>query len=282
MNQFQFQTVPNIISGLGSIQQLRDILTVRPYQHLLLVTDAGMLKHQLPLPILEILEDLSLTYSIYSEVEADPSEQIVLNAVDYAKEQKVDIVLGFGGGSSMDVAKIIAILSHPAQQQQLSDLYGMNNAQAPRLSLILVPTTAGTGSEVTPISIVTTGETTKTGIVAPVLFADVAILDATFTENLPRHISAATGIDAMVHAIEAYTSKIKKNPYADMLAKHALKLLNQNLSLVLEDGRNLEARQNMLVGSMLAGASLCQCPSRCCSCAGLSIRWTFSHFSWTQ
>ena len=282
MNQFQFQTVPNIISGLGSIQQLRGILTVRPYQHLLLVTDAGMLKHQLHLPILEILEDLSLTYNIYSEVEADPGEQIVLNAVDYAKEQKVDIVLGFGGGSSMDVAKIIAILSHPAQQQKLSDLYGVNNAQAPRLPLILVPTTAGTGSEVTPISIVTTGETTKTGIVAPVLFADVAILDATFTENLPRHISAATGIDAMVHAIEAYTSKIKKNPYADMLAKQALKLLNQNLSLVLEDGRNLEARQNMLVGSMLAGASLCQCPSRCCSCACLSIGWAFSHFSWTQ
>ena len=260
MNQFQFQTVPNIISGLGSIQQLRGILTARPYQHLLLVTDAGMLKHQLHLPILEILEDLSLTYNIYSEVEADPSEQIVLNAVDYAKEQKVDIVLGFGGGSSMDVAKIIAILSHPAQQQQLSDLYGMNNAQAPRLSLILVPTTAGTGSEVTPISIVTTGETTKTGIVAPVLFADVAILDATFTENLPRHISAATGIDAMVHAIEAYTSKIKKNPYADMLAKQALKLLNQNLSLVLEDGRNLEARQNMLVGSMLAGQAFANAP----------------------
>jgi alcohol dehydrogenase len=260
MNQFQFQTVPNIISGLGSIQQLREILTARPYQHLLLVTDAGMLKHQLHLPILEILEDLSLTYSIYSEVEADPSEQIVLNAVDYAKQQKVDIVLGFGGGSSMDVAKIIAILSHPAQQQKLSDLYGVNNAQAPRLPLILVPTTAGTGSEVTPISIVTTGETTKTGIVAPVLFADVAILDATFTENLPRHISAATGIDAMVHAIEAYTSKIKKNPYADMLAKQALKLLNQNLNLVLEDGRNLEARQNMLVGSMLAGQAFANAP----------------------
>ena len=107
MNQFQFQTVPNIISGLGSIQQLRGILTARPYQHLLLVTDAGMLKHQLHLPILEILEDLSLTYSIYSEVEADPSEQIVLNAVDYAKEQKVDIVLGFGGGALWMLQKLL-------------------------------------------------------------------------------------------------------------------------------------------------------------------------------
>ena len=260
MNQFQFQTVPDIISGLGSIQQLRGILTARPYQHLLLVTDAGMLKHQLHLPILEILEDLSLTYSIYSEVEADPSEQIVLNAVDYAKQQKVDIVLGFGGGSSMDVAKIIAILSHPAQQQKLSDLYGVNNAQAPRLPLILVPTTAGTGSEVTPISIVTTGETTKTGIVAPILYADIAILDATFTQNLPAQITAATGIDAMVHAIEAYTSKHKKNPYSDMLAKQALRLLNANLQRVLQNGHDLDARQNMLVGSMLAGQAFANAP----------------------
>ncbi len=282
MNQFQFQTVPNIISGLGSIQQLRGILTARPYQHLLLVTDAGMLKHQLHLPILEILEDLSLTYSIYSEVEADPSEQIVLNAVDYAKQQKVDIVLGFGGGSSMDVAKIIAILSHPAQQQQLSDLYGVNNAQAPRLPLILVPTTAGTGSEVTPISIVTTGETTKTGIVAPVLFADVAILDATFTENLPRHISAATGIDAMVHAIEAYTSKIKKNPYADMSSETGFKTAESEPQFGARRWSKFRSSTKYVSRFDVGRTSLCQCPSRCCSCACLSTGWSFSHFSWTQ
>ena len=98
----------------------------------------------------------------------------------------------------------------------------------------------------TPISIVTTGETTKTGIVSPVLYADTAILDASFTTGLPAQITAATGIDAMVHAIEAYTSKIKKNFYADMLAKQALKLLNKNLKLVLEDG------QNLLESAMLA------------------------------
>ncbi|MFV5591313.1 iron-containing alcohol dehydrogenase [Acinetobacter variabilis] len=260
MNRFQFQTVPNIISGLGTIQELSSILKQGRYQRVLLVTDSGMLQHQLHLPILEIIEDAGLDYAIYSDVQADPPEHVVLEAADFAKQENVDIVIGFGGGSSMDVAKLIAILSHPAQHQSLSDLYGVNQATGPRLPLILVPTTSGTGSEVTPISIVTTGETTKTGIVAPILFADTAILDATFTQNLPPLITAATGIDAMVHAIEAYTSKIKKNPYSDMLAKHALKLLNANLQRVLDDGQDLEARQNMLVGSMLAGQAFANAP----------------------
>lgn len=260
MSHFQFQTVSNIISGLGSIYELKHLLQQQPYKKLLLVTDAGMIQQQLHLTIIEILETIQLDYVIYSSVQADPPEHIVLDAVQFAKNEKVDIVLGFGGGSSLDVAKVIAILAHPQQQQTLSDLYGINNAKQPRLPLFLVPTTAGTGSEVTPISIVTTGETTKTGIISPVLFADVAILDATFTQNLPAHITAATGIDAMVHAIEAYTSKIKKNPYADMLAKQALKLLNTNLSIVLADGQNLAARQNMLVGSMLAGQAFANAP----------------------
>lgn len=260
MRHFQFQTVANIISGLGSIQELRNILTIKNYKKLLLVTDAGMIQHDLHRPILDILEQLNLDYVIYSDVQADPAEHIILDAVNYAKREQVDVIIGFGGGSSMDVAKVIAILAAPQQQQNIQDLYGVNNAQAPRLPLILVPTTAGTGSEVTPISIVTTGETTKTGIVAPILYADVAILDANFTVGLPAHITAATGIDAMVHAIEAYTSKIKKNFYADMLAKQALKLLNKNLPLVLKDGSNLEARQNMLLGSMLAGQAFANAP----------------------
>ena len=260
MSHFQFQTVSNIISGLGSIYELKQLLQQQSYKKLLVVTDAGMIQQQLHLPIIEILETIQLDYVIYSSVQADPPEHIVLDAVQFAKNEKADIVLGFGGGSSLDVAKVIAVLAHPEQQHTLQDLYSINNAKIPRLPLFLVPTTAGTGSEVTPISIVTTGETTKTGIVCPVLFADVAILDATFTQNLPAQITAATGIDAMVHAIEAYTSKIKKNPYADMLAKQALRLLNDNLSLVLADGQNLAARQNMLVGSMLAGQAFANAP----------------------
>lgn len=260
MNRFQFQTVPNIIAGLGTIQELFKILKNGRYQRLLLVTDPGMLKQQLHLPLLDIIESAGLEYVIYSDVQADPPDTVVLEAAAFAKQENIDVVLGFGGGSSMDVAKLIAILAHPEQHQTLSDLYGVDNATGPRLALILVPTTAGTGSEVTPISIVTTGETTKTGIVAPILYADIAILDATFTQNLPAQITAATGIDAMVHAIEAYTSKHKKNPYSDMLAKQALRLLNANLQRVLQDGNDLDARQNMLIGSMLAGQAFANAP----------------------
>lgn len=260
MNPFQFQTVPNIISGLGSIQELKNILTKKNYHKALIVTDAGMIQHQLHWPIVDILNQFGLEHIIYSDIQADPPEHIVLEAVDFAKQEKIDVIIGFGGGSSMDVAKIIALLAHPQQQQALTDIYGVNQAKAPRLPLVLAPTTAGTGSEVTPISIVTTGATTKMGVVSPVLYADVAILDATFTQGLPAHITAATGIDAMVHAIEAYTSNIKKNFYADMLAKNALKLLNNNLAKVLKDGSDLEARQNMLMGSMLAGQAFANAP----------------------
>ena len=260
MNPFQFQTVPNIISGLGSIQELKNVLTQQNYQKALIVTDAGMIQHQLHQPILEILTQIDLKYLIYSDIQADPPEHIVLEAVDFATQEQIDVIIGFGGGSSMDVAKIIALLAHPKQQQKLSEIYGVNQAKSPRLPLILIPTTAGTGSEVTPISIVTTGATTKMGVVAPILYADVAILDATFTQGLPADITAATGIDAMVHAIEAYTSNVKKNFYADMLAQNALKLLNHNLAKVLKNGADLEARQNMLVGSMLAGQAFANAP----------------------
>ena len=260
MNHFQFQTVANIVSGLGSIQELSSILAQKNYKKALIVTDSGMIQHSLHLALLKILEQINLNYEVYSDVQADPAEHIVLSASEFAKQRHVDVVIGFGGGSSMDVAKLIAILAHPIQSQTIQEMYGVNNVKGPRLPLILIPTTAGTGSEVTPISIVTTGETTKAGNVSPILYADVAILDATFTTGLPAHITAATGIDAMVHAIEAYTSKIKKNFYADMLAKQALKLLNKNLKLVLQDGSNLEARQNMLLGSMLAGQAFANAP----------------------
>jgi alcohol dehydrogenase len=260
MQRFQFQTVPNIIAGLGTIRELHQILQKGKYVRVLLVTDQGMITQNLHEEVLYIINEAGLDYAIYADVQADPPEHIIADAISFARQEQIDVVIGFGGGSSLDVAKIIAVLSHPQQTQCLNELYGIDQVEGPRLPLILIPTTAGTGSEVTPISIVTTGETTKTGIVSPLLFADIAILDASFTRGLPKHITAATGIDAMVHAIEAYTSKIKKNPYSDMLAKQALKLLNNNLTRVLDNGDDLEARQNMLVGSMLAGQAFANAP----------------------
>jgi alcohol dehydrogenase len=136
----------------------------------------------------------------------------------------------------------------------------VGNAQEPRLPLIQVPTTAGTGSEVTPIAIVTTGATTKAGVVSPVLQPDIALLDAELTVGLPPQVTAATGIDAMVHAIEAYTSAHKKNPVSDMLAREALRLLANNLLTAVRIGSDLEARSNMLLGALLAGQAFANAP----------------------
>jgi alcohol dehydrogenase class IV len=123
-----------------------------------------------------------------------------------------------------------------------------------------VPTTAGTGSEVTPIAIVTTGEGEKKGVVSPLLLPDLALLDADLTLGLPPHVTAATGIDAIVHAIEAYTSKRLKNPLSDCLAREALRLLSSNLHTACRDGRNVSARENMLLGACLAGMSFANAP----------------------
>src|SRR5438477_459066 len=132
---------------------------------------------------------------------------------------------------------------------RFDDIYGVGLAKGKRLPLLLAPTTAGTGSEVTPIAIVTTPTTEKKGVVSPVLIPDWAILDAELTLGLPSAVTAATGIDAMVHAIEAYTSKVKKNPMSDQLARQALGLLSANIRRVCQNGGDLAARSQMLLGS---------------------------------
>jgi alcohol dehydrogenase len=158
----------------------------------------------------------------------------------------------------MDVAKLLSVLL--GGDQPLTEMYGIGNVRGRRLPLVQIPTTAGTGSEVTPVSIVTTGETTKSGVVSPTLYADMAILDARLTLGLPAKATAATGIDAMVHAIEAYTSRHLKNPISDMLAIQALKLLSDNLLRACDHGQDLAAREAMLLGAMLAGQAFANSP----------------------
>jgi len=195
---------------------------------------------------------------LFDGVKADPPQELILSAVAQAKAEKIDGVVSVGGGSSLDTAKLIAVLCNT--EQPIEEMYGVNQVKGERLPLILAPTTAGTGSEVTPISIVTTGATTKAGVVSPQLLPDCAVLDAELTVGLPSHITAATGIDAMVHAIEAYTSKIKKNVVSDCLARQALDLLGSNIRTVCETPTDREARSNMLLGSMLAGMAFANAP----------------------
>ncbi|MDB5757111.1 MAG: iron-containing alcohol dehydrogenase [Burkholderia sp.] len=259
-NAFTFSTVPNIVCEAGAAQKLGTLIR-QQFPHVknaLIVTDRGFLGTGLVDAPAATLRDVGIQVQVYADVLADPPEHIVLQAADNARSHQTDIVIGFGGGSSMDVAKLISVIA--ASDQPLSSMYGIGNVKGDRLPLVQIPTTAGTGSEVTPISIVTTGETTKMGVVSPKLYADLAILDAALTVGLPAKVTAATGIDAMVHAIEAYTTRHKKNALSDMLAREALRLLSRNLVLACEDGGNLEARQAMLLGAMLAGQAFSNAP----------------------
>lgn len=260
MSAFSFSTVPHLVSQPGAAAQLgQHVKTHFPKaRRALIVTDPGFLRTGLVEAPVRDLEAHNLSVHIYSDVVADPPEHIVLKAVDFARQHEVDIVIGFGGGSSMDVAKLIAVLA--GSDQSLSQVYGIGNVTGERLPLVQVPTTAGTGSEVTNIAIVTTGETTKMGVVAPQLYADLAVLDAELTLGLPPLVTAATGIDAMVHAIEAFTSKHKKNPMSDMLARQALSLLSRNLITACENGSDMRARQAMLLGAFLAGQAFSNSP----------------------
>jgi alcohol dehydrogenase class IV len=257
---FSFSTVPHLVSQPGAAAQLGQHVKAHfpKARRALIVTDPGFLRTGLIDAPARDLEKHNLTVHIYSDVVADPPEHIVLAAVDFARKHEIDIVIGFGGGSSMDVAKLIAVLA--GSGQPLSQAYGIGNVTGDRLPLVQVPTTAGTGSEVTNIAIVTTGETTKMGVVAPQLYADLAVLDAELTLGLPPLVTAATGIDAMVHAIEAFTSKHKKNPMSDMLARQALSLLSGNLVTACENGSNLAARQAMLLGAYFAGQAFSNSP----------------------
>jgi alcohol dehydrogenase len=257
---FAFSTVAHIVSEMGAAGRLGEHIAQRfpGARRALLVTDPGFLKTGLVNAPAVSLRAAGLAVEVYSKVVADPPEAVVLEAVDAARKFGADHVIGLGGGSSMDVAKLIAVLA--GSEQPISAIYGIGNVQGARLPLVQIPTTAGTGSEVTNIAIVTTGATTKMGVVAPQLYADLALLDAELTLGLPPQVSAATGIDAMVHAIEAYTSKHKKNPLSDILARKALQLLSANLITVCENGKNLAARQAMLLGAMLAGQAFSNAP----------------------
>jgi alcohol dehydrogenase len=259
MTPFTFNTVPSLHVEYGSARRIGQILRERySASRICVVTDAYLHRSGLLAPALESLAAHGWEVTVVDEVIADPPEAIVLASAEHVRSSRAEIVLGLGGGSSMDVAKLIAVLN--GSPQPLQQMYGVGNVLGPRLPLVLMPTTAGTGSEATAVSIVTTGETTKSGVVSPVLYPDLAVLDAELTIGLPAAVTAATGIDAMVHAIEAYTSARLKNPLSDMLAVQALKLLSTNLATACEQPADRSAREAMLLGAMLAGQAFSNAP----------------------
>lgn len=254
MRPFTFNPGPKLLAGPDQAQAVAALLPDGPC---LLVTDAELIRLGLP----DAYRDaISAAHDLvfFDRVEADPSKETLLAAAEAGREAGVTSVVGFGGGSPMDVAKLASYLL--GSGDALDEIWGVGIAKGRRLPLALVPTTAGTGSEATPISVITCEGGVKLAVNSPPLIADWAVLDATLTLGLPTHVSAATGIDAIVHAVEAYTSARLKNPLSDALAVEALRLLYGNLLRVIREPSNLEARSAMLLGAHLAGLAFANAP----------------------
>ena len=258
MNDFNFNTTPGIIFGKGASVSSCNRIIDKLGDNIFVITDADLTKIELNKPIINQISKSS-NLEVFDDVESDPSKKTLIKALKSAKNFKPTGILGFGGGSSMDIAKLISLLV--GTEQDIENIWGVGNAKGPRLPLVLIPTTAGTGSEVTPISIITLEKDEKKGVSSPIILPDLAVLDPELTLNLPSDITAATGIDAMVHAIEAYTSNNQNNnPISKLLAIESLKLLGTSIETAVFDGHNMEARSNMLLGSMMAGQAFANSP----------------------
>lgn len=258
MGSFSFQTTPRIRVEDGVSAALGAELAALGARHAMVVTDPFLASSGLLAPALASLAPAGVALTLYADVVADPPETSVLEAADIARRSGIDAVVGLGGGSAMDTAKLVALLA--ATDQRLPDIYGIDLARGPRLPLIQIPTTAGTGSEVTPISVITTPDDQKMAVVSGLLYPDLALLDATLTLGLPPRATAMTGVDAIVHAVEAYTTRHRKNPMSDALAVRALSLLAGNIGRAVDTGSDLDARRAMLQGSLLAGMAFANAP----------------------
>lgn len=274
MSPFVFNTTASIVFRTGAAGALAGVLAGRLGARLLFVTDPGLTRLGLTGPALESLRAAGAEVTVFDSVEADPSRATLDAAVVAGRAAGVTGVVGFGGGSSLDVAKLAALLL--GSGEDLDAAWGVGLAKGPRLPLALVPTTAGTGSEVTPVSIITVGAEEKRGVSSPVILPDIAVLDPELTLGLPAPITAATGVDAMVHAIEAYASKsANNNPLSQMLAKQALRLIGANIREAVFNGRNIAARGAMLLGSMLAGQAFANSPVAAVHALAYPIGGTF-------
>ena len=255
MRPFTFHPGPRLAAGPGLHERLPELLPEGPC---LFVTDEGVRRLGLADAFCGALEESGRLVTVFDRVEADPSKETLLAAVQTGRLAGAQSVVGFGGGSPMDVAKLAAYLL--GSGDDLDSIWGVDVAKGERLPLVLVPTTAGTGSEATPISVITSDNGVKLAVNARPLTADWALLDPELTIGLPAHVTAATGIDAIVHSVEAYTSARLKNPLSDALAREALKLLTANLLTACRDPGNVEARSAMLLGAHLAGIAFSNAP----------------------
>ena len=237
--------------GSGCLSSVAGELARLGASSALVITDPGLMATGIVGRLEDILSQGGIVTTRFDRVEADPPVELADTALAELRRAKAQAVIGIGGGSSLDIAKVVSVMA--TNEQSVASMFGIDLIKKPGLPLILIPTTAGTGSEVTPIVILSDHhEKLKKGIVSPHLYPSCALLDPELTIGLPPKVTAATGMDALIHAVEAYTSR-KATYMSDILAVEAIRIIYGNIRRAFANGEDITARSNMLRGSMLAG-----------------------------
>ena len=243
-----------IVFGQGCTAQCAEDILAQGLKRAFIVTSPPIAS--LANPLTEALQAGGASVQVYAEIATEPSISMLDEAMVAARAFEPDAMIGLGGGSAIDVAKLVATLYDG--KQQVRDVFGSNQVTGRSLYMASLPTTAGTGSEVTPIAILLDeAENLKKGIVSPFLVPDAAYVDPLLTVGLPPAITAATGLDALTHCIECYANKFA-HPAVDLYALQGMRLIAANLVRAVENGQDLEARANMALGSLYGG--LCLAP----------------------
>jgi alcohol dehydrogenase len=245
--------MPDTQIGSGVVRQVPDALKGLGAKKVMIVTDPGLVKAGVYEKIRALIEGAGISVQLCDRVQPDPSIALVQSVAAEARTAKLQAVIGLGGGSSIDTAKIAAALA--TNTRSVEDYLGGAPMENDSLPIIAVPTTAGTGSETTHIAILS-DETdhVKKGLTSVKIMPRFAFLDPDLTLGLPPAVTAATGMDAICHAVESYTS-VNANEFSEALSLRAVQLLNDNILAVFNDGANVAAREKMLLGSFLAGAA---------------------------
>ena len=253
---------PRIEFGDGTIQDLGEHVKALDGKKPLVVSDAGVINAGILAKAIGALDAAGLAHTTYSDIEPNPTDLSITDGVEVYKAEACDVVIAVGGGSVMDAAKAIRLLTthEPPLEPYYSDVGGIDRIRGDMPPLICVPTTAGTGSEVSQGSIITdtslqtTNRWRKRAIVTPFNMSNVALLDPGITVGMPPALTAATGMDAITHGIEAYVAT-KYHPIAEGVALQALRMLSANIQQVYHNGEDVNARGEMLLGSCMAAFS---------------------------
>lgn len=250
-NVRSFKSAGKLVTGHGAVQQLGHHVQALGMRCPLVVTDRGVRTSGTLAGVTEQLDAIGVTYAVFEEVSPEPEVAIVERCTDVFVNGEHDSVIAVGGGSAMDIAKCVAV--YASYEGPLEALFGENQVQRREVALVAMPTTAGTGSEVTNIAILSDkAQQMKKGIVSDCLLPDVAIVAPELTLSCPRSVTAASGVDALVHAVEAYLSNFS-TPITDALAVKAMTLIVHALPKAYANPHNVQAREDMATGSLLAG-----------------------------